>query len=371
MSVVEIGAVHVPRRLVLVEPLESREAFGSWVDRMARRNRCPPGLMVELLGLPVRAAAFRNRVGYGVVVDDGTCRAVKAATGVTASSIRLAHLSAYDGTALDLAGLAFGDVKAFLAAARAQWADFYGSRACPRCLAASGGVWQMWWKLSWAAVCPLHGCLLIEACPDCGGRLRRGRLGRPAELSLVHERDPVRCAIAQDRRRACQARLDQAPTIDAGPEFGQAQSLAVAAAEGAVPAGADGPAVASASWFASLKALTVVIRLAAATWVPPLPGWAAEALLAEALEARHGTKWVAVDAPPSRPAAAAGLLLTAVRLLKEAEHVGFAEVLGPLVDAASIWRTTVLRNPLMIAGLPASLADVLAAESRRLFMISR
>ncbi|WP_370357787.1 TniQ family protein [Catenulispora sp. MAP12-49] len=137
------GTRRLPRRLVLVDALEAGESFGSWLDRMARLNGCPPGVMVELLGLPVRPAAFRDRVGYGVVIDAVTGEAVEAASGLTQSEIRMAHLVAYDGTALRLDGSVFEDVAAFEAAARREWADFYGTRACPRCLAKSGGVWRL------------------------------------------------------------------------------------------------------------------------------------------------------------------------------------------------------------------------------------
>ncbi|MFI6740549.1 TniQ family protein [Nonomuraea sp. NPDC050451] len=54
-----------------------------------------------------------------------------------------------------------------------EWAQLFGSRACPKCLAASNGAWPLWWKLGWAAVCPAHRMLLVDHCPRCRVHLRR------------------------------------------------------------------------------------------------------------------------------------------------------------------------------------------------------
>lgn len=355
---------------MLVDPLDAGESFGSWLDRIARLNGCPPGVMVELLGLPVRPAAFRDRVGYGVVIDDATCEAVEAASGLTKAEIRMAHLVAYDGTALHLGGLGFEDVAAFETAARREWADFYGTRACPRCLAESGGVWRLWWKLSWAAACPIHGCLLIDACPDCGARLRRGHRGHPAELSLVRDRDPVCCDTTWGRRSVCRARIDEAPAIPVEPGFARAQAQLVMEAEGI--ASMEGSSrTGGASWFASLKAVVVLIRLAVPAWSPPLPEWAAEAVLADADQVRDGTRAVAADGPPRTPATTAGLLMAASALLEAMDRDGHAEVLTPLVDAASIWRRRTPRDPFAIAELPPTLERYLSGHTSLLLRISR
>lgn len=326
--------------------------------------------MVDLLGLP-RRATFRDRIGYGVVVDDATCEAVQAASGLTQEAIRQAHLSAFDGTALSLNGLAFDDTVAFEVAARREWTDFYGSRACPRCLAESGGVWQLWWKLSWAAVCPAHRCLLIDVCPECGSRLRRGHRARPAALSLVRDRHPASCGTSLDRRTVCEARLDAVSAIPVEQTFGRAQAQLVAAAHGTVGAPPVGWAGSGGQWFAALKAIAVVVRIAAPTWTLPLPKWAAEAVLAEVDEARSGAAWATVDARPATPAAAAGLLLVASTLLASVGRDGYAEVLDPLTNAAGLWQRRVLRDPLRIACLPPELERYLALRVRRFLRISR
>jgi hypothetical protein len=43
----------VPKRLALLVAPGQGESPRSWMDRMAARNRCPPRVMAQLLGLPM------------------------------------------------------------------------------------------------------------------------------------------------------------------------------------------------------------------------------------------------------------------------------------------------------------------------------
>lgn len=47
-----------------------------------------------------------------------------------------------------------------------------GSRFCPQCLHERSGRWRVWWRLRWAFACPVHACLLADACCVCGGLQR-------------------------------------------------------------------------------------------------------------------------------------------------------------------------------------------------------
>ncbi|MGI5289891.1 TniQ family protein [Nonomuraea polychroma] len=164
-------AVVWPRRLALVVAPACGESFASWVDRMALRNGCPPWAMVEALGLDVRASGDVRSLAYGVVTTPETCRAIEAATGVSSETVREMHLEVFDGSVLDLAGVRVGDKESVRRAEGREWVQFFGSRVCPTCLAASGGVWSAWWKLGWAAVCPARRTLLVDLCPRCRDQL--------------------------------------------------------------------------------------------------------------------------------------------------------------------------------------------------------
>lgn len=103
-----------------------------------------------------------------------------------------------------------------------EWALFRASPACPRCLADSGGVWPVWWRLGVAAACPRHLVLLVDRCPGCGLRLRRGSRSRGAGVLRGVVADPLVCGnggptVRQaDDAGHCVQRLDQLPMTLAG-----------------------------------------------------------------------------------------------------------------------------------------------------------
>jgi hypothetical protein len=103
------------------------------------------------------------------------------------------HLEVFDGSVLDLAGVRVGDEESVRRAEGREWVQLFGSRVCPACLAASGGVWLVWWKLGWAAVCPAHRPLLVDLCPRCRVSVRRDPAGRPPRLSRSRMPAPLRC----------------------------------------------------------------------------------------------------------------------------------------------------------------------------------
>ncbi|MEU4927162.1 TniQ family protein [Streptomyces yokosukanensis] len=182
----------MPRRSALVTAPATGEAFGSWVDRMARLNICPTAEVADLLGLCLRGAFADGRPPViGLPSDESVRQTVYAATGIPGRQVDGMHLSAFEGGPLDIASaLSAGTVAARSSAGR-DWAEVYGSRACPSCLLLSGGVWQLWWKLSSAGMCTTHRMVLMGRCPSCGWKLRWGgarprRPHRRSGLPLNH-----------------------------------------------------------------------------------------------------------------------------------------------------------------------------------------
>ncbi|WP_443031338.1 TniQ family protein [Streptomyces sp. 3214.6] len=155
-------------RLALVTAPRADEAFASWVDRMARVNRCPPAEVADLMGLHLRGVHASTRPPvFGVQCDEAARQAVYATTGVPGSAVDKMHLSVFDGGPLSVPAVPSASKADWPSAAR-EWVEVYGSRAWPCCLLASGGVWRLWWKLSCAAVRPEHQVTLLDRCPVCG-----------------------------------------------------------------------------------------------------------------------------------------------------------------------------------------------------------
>lgn len=328
-----------PRRLALVVAPAYGESFASWVDRMALRNGCPPWVMVEAWGLGVRTSSDVRSLAYGVVTMPEMCRTIEAATGVSSEIVRGMHLEMFDGSALDLAGVRVGDKESVRRAESREWAQFFGSRVCPICLAASGGAWQLWWKLSWAAVCPTHRMLLVDLCPRCRVSIRRGPAGQPARLSRSRMPDPLRCGALLSGF-VCDQPIPQISTSAVSNKLADQQRLVLEVAMGRRPALIAGQVVSVGPWFAVLKATAMLIRLGVPEVLPllnvTLDGQGA--LAAEAARqrwnragpmGRYGT------AP--RTALLAATLLAVVLEVAEAE--GESELAARLMPLAAAART--------------------------------
>ncbi|MEV1173603.1 TniQ family protein [Nonomuraea sp. NPDC049784] len=249
-----------PRRLALVVAPAYGESFASWVDRMALRNGSPPWTIAEALGLDVRASSDVRALAYGVVTTPETCRAIEAATGVSAEIVRGMHLEMFDGSAVDLAGVRVGDKESVRRAETREWAQLFGSRACPKCLAASNGAWLGWWKLSWAAICPAHRTLLVDLCPRCRVSVRRGPAGQPARLSRSRMPAPMRCGALLSGA-VCDQPIPQISTSTVSNQLADKQQLVLEVATRRRPALIAGQVVSARQWFTALKAVAVLVRL--------------------------------------------------------------------------------------------------------------
>jgi sensor domain CHASE-containing protein len=116
----------------LVLAPELGESLVSWIDRLGRDMRRPPGLVADDLGLRVVPGAVQRPLSllFGITASDEQTAAVLAATGVGAEVLHAMHLSAYDGTVLDLSDLAEDKASVQRVWFR-EWALFTTSRACP------------------------------------------------------------------------------------------------------------------------------------------------------------------------------------------------------------------------------------------------
>ena len=254
----------LPRRLGIgVVPVRG-ESFPSWIDRMAIRMGTGPGWIVRELGIELRLwAGFGEKVvlpeGYGISMSRRSLESVSAATGVTPDAVSAMLLSVYDGTVLDLSSVGPGTVGGQVW--KREWALFRGSRCCPDCVAAADGAWQLWWRLGGAAACPLHRVLLHGQCPRCGLPLRWNNSRLPTRTPY-----PAGGLTACMNRNtssgsACGFPLAELPARPAPAEVLEVQDLYLRAAAGQSLrlAGKD---VAPADWFAELKQLVAIARVA-------------------------------------------------------------------------------------------------------------
>jgi len=175
----------------VVTPLPG-EALDSWIDYYARQLVTTPQDLLTHLGIP---SAQPERMV--VVLDRQETAALAMRTGVPASKLRAMTLEALDTVAVTIRHPTRG------LASPPTWRRHRGSRYCPRCLAESGGRWQLAWRLPWTFACPRHRILLAETCPDCDLRPLPGRPRAVPDGSAGHctHRLPPSAPGAREQRR--------------------------------------------------------------------------------------------------------------------------------------------------------------------------
>ncbi|MFB7677116.1 TniQ family protein [Kitasatospora purpeofusca] len=318
----------VPRRLPSVLMPVVGESFPSWVDRVAVDLELTPGETARRLGLEFRSSDRAVRpVCYGVALTELGARRIGAATGLDEIELRSMQLARYAGGVLDFSRLDLADPPSVTRLSNREWALFTGTRACPKCLG-ERPVWQLWWRLGIAAVCPVHRVLLVDTCPTCGDRLGLAYSGHPGGLPtrsgvLDLRRCNNRRSVASGRRSVpCEQALAELPSVTVPVQLVDVQELVLEAAHGG-PVVVAGRAVATADFFAALRYLATAVRAGAEpsdlAGCPALAPEAAEAFTAYQhvrRRARHGGARTKLGmTPPTAAHAAAVLALTAPLLV--------------------------------------------------------
>ena len=178
---------------IRVPPIEG-EALDSWLEATAHRTHTAFGDLLTAIGLSPYNGM--GTTAWIVRLNPGEVATISAATGITFNLLETMTLQHYSGRAVRIEPDARVLSRAF------PWGRGRGSRFCPACLDATGGRWQLRWRLGWTFACTIHNCLLADACPHCGAVQRRrthigeiipqaGRCSHPAPGAIG--RTPPRC----------------------------------------------------------------------------------------------------------------------------------------------------------------------------------
>ncbi|MGW3657403.1 TniQ family protein [Streptomyces sp. NPDC005151] len=167
------------------------EALDSWLEAMARRMDTALGDVLLHFGFPVRHRAGNQFRGipadWTIVLDEQQTNAVAHATGTSPEKVAALTLAHYDGRALHLSAGGRAVSRHVL------WGRGGGSRFCPECLHATGGRWQLSWRLGFSFACTRHRRLLADCCPHCGRVPRqRPRSGRSVPRPELCGNPPTR-----------------------------------------------------------------------------------------------------------------------------------------------------------------------------------
>lgn len=155
-----------------------QELLSSWLFRLAQANSQKLHSLTRLL---LGEKQVWNR-DIDRLADEGVLLALEAATGVSAEVLRLHTLG----------GLVGRVYPHFHALGVNRWIlplgvyhrtrTLRGLLYCPQCLA-EHPAFLLSWRLSLSVVCPKHGTVLLDACPQCGSPVMPHRVDMAASLS--------------------------------------------------------------------------------------------------------------------------------------------------------------------------------------------
>jgi hypothetical protein len=157
-----------PALPVTVAPRDG-ESIESWLEHLADAN----GLTTAALLAALRRRGVSTRY-LTLAPGPDTIRALADLARVSEHDVHATTLAAYDGTALDLAGLDPDDRHSYRQVAARGWTPAHGTQACPACLAETG-TWRSAWRLLIVTTCTRHASLLVTQCPACQRPLRDQR----------------------------------------------------------------------------------------------------------------------------------------------------------------------------------------------------
>jgi TniQ len=239
------------------EPMEG-EAIDSYLEAYAARLNTPWHDFCDSIHIDT---TWNELSKWVIQLSDGELSALQAATGVSPERAQGMTLSAYDGRAVRIDPGRRNLVSGF------PWGYTSTCRFCPHCLVATGGRWQLKWRLSWSFACLDHSCLLAECCPTC----TRPHRTRP-HLGVLVPR-PGRCANprpgSSDRMiERCDANLSSAPVqqFEAGHSALRAQQVVYELIEDTDP----GLAVYGGAKHASAELLTDIRAIARRALMHPI-----------------------------------------------------------------------------------------------------
>lgn len=135
-----------------VEPLPG-EAIDSWLEAVARTHRATFGSVLDQCGIDIRSINRKPWQQVFLTPPPSMISDIAYATGVCADVVRATTSSSVEGDSV---------------LNRYRWAWRCSSRACPRCLAATGGRWYLKWRHNLCFICAKHNCVLIDTCASCG-----------------------------------------------------------------------------------------------------------------------------------------------------------------------------------------------------------
>lgn len=366
---------------LVTEPCRG-ESFASWIERFSVDLEVPAATLTKRLRLGATdntSAAFAT---YGVTLSDAAAYNICDSTGLGDAVVRGMLLTVYNQRVLRLDDVVAGDVRTVRTASKREWAQFRSSRACPDCLA-DKPVWQLWWKLGVAAVCPEHNVMLTDCCHEC---LMPHRIRYASDmLEVISNKDLPKLASCRAITPAgnCRADITNACAVAAPVEALEVQRTVLSVIKRG-PHATAGEVLSVQQWFDAVRALCVAVRFSITDASPHLNGF--DDATRESISAyctrrdttrhnAHGVNPVQYRQRPETSGVAAVLMRAVVPILTAGSTEDLADRLAVLHDGVQQTRRHLGRDVIRPdLGFPEPLRDVwmrLEAGVRRFSAVSK
>lgn len=173
------------------------EAIDSWLEAIAACHRCTFGDVLHQCGLRDRATDRARWSSDFMTPSSDVVDAIAHATGADTGTVVATTMMQPDGTS---------------ASNRHRWGWRRSSRACPRCLAETGGRWPLAWRHNSVFLCFEHSCVMLDTCASCGRswRTRQHQLRRIPKMNRCANLAPD---AAQGTGEMCGADLISQPAV--------------------------------------------------------------------------------------------------------------------------------------------------------------
>lgn len=329
------------------------ESFASYVERLAALHGVDLVVMLHYVGI-FSEEKYERLNGYGILLNERQLENFSFATRMTKEQAANLLLSAFDGTAIDLAGVQAGDPASLRKRALDEWAYFSGSHVCPQCVVENGGAWQLAWKLPWTFTCIKHKCYLVPYCPSCERRFGSGR--RDRSLSPVFVRHVPKLAHCNNPRPSGEAQIGKT-AVPCGYPFDEIKTRSASVASLLVqkkinealagePQAVLGSLTSPSEYFRDMRSLCALILFCAETKDLGQTGDAERAAFSAFVANRSAVQRVRQEAPSPRnsertrvfigpqedPALMAAVSIFADKLLSATSEEGVATMLKPIAE---------------------------------------
>lgn len=200
------------------------ESLAGYLLNLAHRLDLTPAELLRRTGLKTGPMSLLD-AQYAVALPPGPAANLAATARLTPDEVRNLTLERFLGTLYDPPE----NTRLARTLHSSLWVNLGRTRYCPGCLTTTPEghvVWRIHWITPWAIACTTHGTLLLDTCPACRTQVGTTRANAKSALPNLHlpVTHPAACRAPVGTGEHCGYRLDHAVAPQAPDELLSAQT---------------------------------------------------------------------------------------------------------------------------------------------------